>query len=322
MLRLGAHMSISGGPYRALERARDLEMEACQIFTKNERQWAAKPLDPAAAARFAEELSVSGIEARHLVAHDSYLINLASPDEAMWEKSRLAFRDELDRCDQLGVPFLVTHPGAHLRTGEAAGIARVAEAINRILGERPDGATVILLETTAGQGTALGRTFEELAAIIDRVEDQNRVGVCLDTCHVFVAGYDLRTPETYAATMAVFDRVIGLDRLRAVHLNDARKELGSRVDRHAHIGEGEIGLDGFRALLNDPHLSGLPGILETEKGDDGEEDRRNLATLRGLVAASAPQAVRPGVYRPKAPPGAAREAQPARAAVAEPISRS
>jgi deoxyribonuclease-4 len=287
MLRLGAHMSISGGPYRALERARAFAMEACQIFTKNERQWVAKPLDPAATARFAEELAVSGIEARHLVAHDSYLINMASPDDAMWEKSRLAFRDELDRCHQLGVPFLVTHPGAHLKTGEAAGIARVAEAINRIHGERPDGATAILLETTAGQGTALGRTFEELAAIIDRVEDKNRVGVCLDTCHVFVAGYDLRTPETYAATMAAFERVIGLDRLKAIHLNDARKELGSRIDRHAHIGEGEIGLEGFRALVNDPRLSGLPGILETEKGDDGEEDRRNLATLRGLVVASA-----------------------------------
>jgi len=285
MLRLGAHMSISGGAYRALERAAAFGMEACQIFTKNERQWNAKPLEPEAIARFGEELVRSGVARQNLVAHDSYLINLASPDDAMWEKSRLAFRDELDRCDQLGVPFLVTHPGAHLKTGAAAGIARVAEGINRIHAERPEGRAVALLETTAGQGTTLGRTFDELAAIIDAVEDKARVGVCLDTCHVFVAGYDLRTPEAYAATMAEFERVIGLDRLKAVHLNDAKKELGSRLDRHAHIGEGTIGLEGFRALLNDPRLDGLPGLLETEKGDDGEEDRRNLATLRGLVPA-------------------------------------
>ena len=286
MLWLGAHMSTSGGAFRALERAAEFGMDSCQIFTKNERQWNAKPLEPAAIERFREEVERTGIPRRRLVAHDSYLINLASPDEAMWEKSRLAFREELDRCDQLGVPFLVTHPGAHMKRGEEAGIARVIEGINRIHDERPDGTTLTLLETTAGQGTTLGRTFEELAAIIDGVADKGRIGVCLDTCHVFVAGYDLRTPDAYEATMAAFDRIIGLDRLKAIHLNDAKRELGSRVDRHTHIGDGEIGLAAFGFLLNDPRLDGLSGVLETEKGDDGEDDRRNLATLRALVPAA------------------------------------
>ncbi len=281
MLEFGAHMSISGGCYLAIDRAAAFGMTACQIFTKNERQWAAKPLDPGVVERFKEQRAATGIG--HVVAHDSYLINMASPDDAMWEKSRLAFREELDRCDALDVPYLVTHPGAHVGSGEEAGIGRVAEGINRIHDERPDGRALILLETTAGQGSALGRTFEELAAIINAVEDKKRMGVCFDTCHVFAAGYDLRDPDTYAATMDAFDRVIGLERLRVFHLNDSRKGLGSRVDRHAAIGEGELGLEAFRSIVNDPRFTGLPGVLETDKGPDGEEDRRNLATLRGLV---------------------------------------
>lgn len=286
MLEFGAHMSISGGCDLAIGRAAAFGMTACQIFTKNERQWAAKPLDLGMVERFREQRETTGV--RHLVAHDSYLINMASPDDAMWEKSRLAFREELDRCDILGVPYLVTHPGAHVGSGEELGIRRVGEAINHIHAERPNGTTMILLETTAGQGSALGRTFDELAAIIDGVEDKRRVGVCFDTCHVFAAGYDLRDASSYQATMDAFNSVIGLDRLKAFHLNDSRKGLGSRVDRHAAIGDGELGLEAFRFLVNDPRFAGLPGVLETDKGPDGEEDRRNLATLRGLVRAAIP----------------------------------
>ena len=281
MLELGAHMSIAGGHELAIERATAFGMTACQIFTKNANQWSAKPIDPAAAERFRERWAESGVRA--LVAHDSYLINLASPDEGLWEKSRFAFRDELDRCELLGVPYLVTHPGGHLGSGIEAGIARVAEAINRIHAERPDGTTKVLLETTAGQGTCLGRSFEELAGILALIEDQGRVGVCFDTCHAFAAGYDLRDRPGYEATMRTFDEAIGLERLRVFHLNDSKKGLGSRVDRHAAIGEGELGQQAFGFVLNDPRFDGLPGILETPKGDDGEEDRRNLATLRGLM---------------------------------------
>lgn len=286
MLEFGAHMSISGGCDLAIGRAAAFGMTACQIFTKNERQWVAKPLDLGMVERFREQRETTGV--RHLVAHDSYLINMASPDDAMWEKSRLAFREELDRCDILGVPYLVTHPGAHVGSGEELGIRRVSQAINHIHAERPDGTTMILLETTAGQGSALGRTFDELAAIIDGVEDKRRVGVCFDTCHAFAAGYDLRDASSYQATMDAFNNVIGLDRLKAFHLNDSRKGLGSRVDRHAAIGDGELGLEAFRFLVNDPRFAGLPGVLETDKGPDGEEDRRNLETLRALVRAAIP----------------------------------
>lgn len=281
MLELGAHMSIAGGCDLALTRAAECGMTSCQIFTKHAHQWHAKPLDPAMIERFQQQREATGIA--HLVAHDSYLINMASPDDALWEKSRLAFRDELDRCDALGVPYLVTHPGGHVGSGIEAGVARVAAGINRIHDERPQGKTTILLETTAGQGTALGRSFEELAQIIAQIEDKARVAVCFDTCHVFAAGYDLRDPESYAATMRAFDEIIGFDQLRVFHLNDSKKGIGSRVDRHAHIGEGELGLPAFELLLNDPRFAGRPGILETPKGDDNAEDTRNLATLRGLV---------------------------------------
>lgn len=283
MQKLGAHMSISGGHERAIDAALAAEMSACQIFTKNASQWNAKPIAPEAAALFRERYAASGLQA--MVAHDSYLINVASPDDALWEKSRLALRDELDRCDQLGVPFLVSHPGGHMGSGVEAGIGRVAAAINLIHEERPTGEAMILLETTAGQGTSLGRAFEELAGIIDQVDDKRRVGVCLDTCHIFAAGYDIRDEASFQATIAEFDRTVGLHRLRVVHLNDSKKGHGSRVDRHAAIGEGEIGLTGFELFMNDPRFADIPGILETPKGDAGEEDHRNLATLRGLIRA-------------------------------------
>ena len=285
MQLLGAHMSIAGGHDRAIDAALKFEMSACQIFTKNANQWNAKPILPEAAQVFRDRYAASGLQA--LVAHDSYLINIASPDDALWEKSGLALKHELERCDQLGVPYLVSHPGGHVGSGVEAGIARVGTAINRIHDELPDGTAMILLETTAGQGTTLGRSFEELAAIIDRVADASRVGVCLDTCHIFAAGYDIRDEATYGATMGAFDAIIGLERLKVIHLNDSKKGLGSHVDRHAAIGDGEIGLAAFGYVLNDPRLAMVPGILETPKGDDGEEDRRNLATLRQMLRVAA-----------------------------------
>jgi deoxyribonuclease IV len=285
VLELGAHMSISGGHHMAIDRALASQMSAFQLFTKNQRQWKASPIDPAAAETF--RTCWGGCGMKHLVAHDSYLINIGSPDDELWQKSRAALQDELERCDLLGVPYLVSHPGAHVNSGLEAGIARIAEAIDRIHEALPDGRAAILLETTAGQGTTIGRTFEELAAIIDKVADKQRVGVCFDTCHVFAAGYELRTPEGYAETMRVFDRTVGLDRIKAFHLNDSKHPLGSRKDRHEHIGEGELGLDGFRHLLNDPRFAGLPGIMETPKdADDDGNDVRNLAALRALVAAA------------------------------------
>lgn len=275
-------MSAAGGVDLAIVRAAALAMDSCQLFTKNANQWNAKPLDPAVVERFHQQKATAGVT--NLVAHDSYLINIGSPDDANWEKSRNALLIELQRCDLLGVPYLVSHPGAHMGSPIDDALGRVIEAINRINDDRPEGTTTLLIETTAGQGSTLGRAFEEIATIIDGVEDKARIGVCFDTCHVFVAGYDLRDAESYAATIRQFDDVIGLDWLKVIHLNDSKKGLGSHVDRHSHIGEGELGLEAFRLLMNDPRLDGRPGVLETPKGDDDTEDARNLATLRGLVA--------------------------------------
>jgi deoxyribonuclease-4 len=280
MQLLGAHMSIAGGHALAIDRATTFEMTACQIFTKNANQWVAKPIAPEAADGFRARVAESDVA--FVVAHDSYLINLATPDDTLWERSAAAFRDELERCALLGVPCLVTHPGAHMGSGVEEGVRRVAEALNRLFDELPDANVTVLLETTAGQGTTLGRNFEELAGILELVEDQDRVAVCFDTCHVFAAGYDIRDEVTYTETMQAFDDVIGLARLRVFHLNDSKKGLGSHVDRHAHIGEGELGSEAFRLLLNDARFADLPGILETPKDDDEEGDRRNMATLRGL----------------------------------------
>jgi deoxyribonuclease IV len=280
-LDFGSHVSASGGVDKALQRAVDVGATAAQIFAKNERQWKAKPLDPDVVDRFHLERERTGIGP--MVVHDSYLINLASPKEDILEKSLAAFADELLRCDILGIQYLVTHPGAHTGSGVETGIARFAESLNQIFSELPDNKTITCLETTAGQGTTLGRTFEEIAAIIDGVEARERVGVCLDTCHIFAAGYDIRTQDCYEAVMKEFDSIIGIDRLRVLHLNDSKFGLGMNKDRHEHIGEGEIGVKGFRALVNDVRLAGLPAILETEKDDAGENDRRNLALLRSLA---------------------------------------
>ena len=275
-------MSIAGGCHNALTRGREVGGEAVQLFTKNASQWKAKPLLDEDIARFQETLAGTGYSPDVLVVHDSYLINLASPDDALWEKSLAAFGEELDRAAALGIPYLVTHAGAHMGQGEPAGLARIAAGIDRVLDPRPTG-PLILLETTAGQGTSLCYRFEQIAGVIEATRYPERIGVCFDTCHVFAAGYDLRDPAGYEATIGEFDRLLGLDRLKVFHLNDSKKGLGSRVDRHNHIGQGELGLEAFRLLLNDPRVNTRPMVLETEKGADGAEDRMNLATLRGLL---------------------------------------
>ncbi len=283
-LLLGAHMSIGGGLDKAVGRGVAVGCTALQVFTKNASQWRAKPLGNEEIARFKAALAASPIAPEATVAHDSYLINLGSPDSGKWEQSVEAFTDELSRCDQLGIPYLVTHPGAHMGAGEEAGLARVAEGLTRALAQSER--TMVLLETTAGQGTYLGYRFAHLARLLDLVpaEFGARLGVCFDTCHAFVAGYDLGTLEGYEAAWDEFAREIGHERLKVLHVNDAKKPLGSRVDRHEHLGQGCIGAEGFRLLMNDARLRGRPLLLETPKGDDGAEDRVNMAFLRGLRA--------------------------------------
>jgi deoxyribonuclease-4 len=256
--------------------------DAVQIFTKNASQWKGKPLAPEDCERFGAECATHRYTPQDLIAHDSYLINLATGDPELRSKSQAALNEELDRCALLGVPYLVTHAGAHMGRGEDEGLQELARSLDSVLAAHTGGAQV-LLETNAGQGTWLCYRFEHLARVLDLVQHKDAVGICLDTCHVFAAGYDIRTPEGYEATLAEFDRLIGLDKLKAIHLNDSKKGLGSRVDRHHHIGQGEIGLEAFRLLLNDPRLRHLPMVLETEKDDAGDNDRMNLATLRGLL---------------------------------------
>lgn len=279
-MKFGAHMSITGGLHRAFEHGERAGCDTVQLFTKNQQQWRAKPLADQEIALFQAAQQRTGFGP--LVVHDSYLINLASPKDDVWDKSIAAFAEELERCAALGIPYLVTHPGAHTGSGEQAGLQREAVALNRLFGEGVGGDVLVLLETTAGQGSTLGSRFEHLARLIELVEHSERLAVCVDTCHLLAAGYDFRTPETYTATFETFDRLIGLERIKAFHLNDSQKDLGSRVDRHAHIGEGFVGLEGFRLLVNDARFEGLPMILETPKGDDLAEDIANLAKLRGL----------------------------------------
>ncbi|MEO8285602.1 MAG: deoxyribonuclease IV [Chloroflexota bacterium] len=284
-LKLGAHMSTAGGYYKALDRGREIGCTAVQLFTKNANQWAGKPISPEDVKLFKGSLEQAGYTDSDLIAHDSYLINLATPDDALWAKSLAAFGHELDRCAMLGVPALVTHSGAHVGSGEEAGIARIAEGIDRVLSERPDQEVTVLLETTAGQGTCLGYTFEHLRDVIGGVSEENRrrVAVCWDTCHLFAAGIDFTEEYKYERMVESFDRIIGLDRLRAIHMNDSVKGLGSRVDRHANIGKGMIGLEPFRFIMNDPRLAALPKVLETPKEADMADDIINMDVLRSLI---------------------------------------
>ena len=275
-------MSIAGGLPQAIVRARAVQATALQVFVKSSNQWAARPFAPGEVEAYREASREAGLE-RHTLAHASYLINLASPDDALWEKSVVAFRVELDRCDALGIPWLVVHPGAHVGSGVPSGVARVAEALRRVLPHSGQGAGV-LLETTAGQGTTLGARFEELGEVLKAANHPERAGICFDTCHVFAAGYDFRSASTYDETMTALDRAVGLDRLFGVHLNDSKGDLGSRRDRHEHIGKGKLGLEAFRLILADGRLRDVPMVLETEKEDDLDEDRVNLGTLRSVIA--------------------------------------
>lgn len=277
----GAHMSIAGGIAKSFARGEQVGCETMQIFSKNDRQWKAKPYPPEDIAAFKAEQARTGIAP--VIVHCSYLVNLAAAEDELWEKSIAAFVDELERCALLGISAIVVHPGAHTGSGEAVGLRREADAFNRIFDAGAGGDVQVLLENTAGQGTALGWRFEHLAELLELVTHRERLGVCLDTCHLLAAGYDIRTANTYAATMVEFDRVVGLAHLKAWHLNDSQKDLGSRVDRHTHIGQGCVGLEAFRLLVNDPRFATLPMIIETPKEKDMIEDIENLKLLRSLV---------------------------------------
>lgn len=279
-LLAGAHMSIAGGMHKAFERGKRVRCKTIQVFLKNSNQWRAKPLTEESRVLFREAQNNSGISP--VLAHDSYLINLASPDTTLHRKSLLAFIEEMRRASFLGIPYLILHPGAHMGAGIKAGCARVAGALRQAL-NCVGPPLIILLENTAGQGSSLGSRFEELAAILEGVGIPDRMGVCLDTCHAFAAGYDIRTEDGYNGTMREFDRLIGAGKIQAFHVNDSKKDLGSRVDRHFHIGKGCIGLDAFRFLVNDSRFIKIPKILETPKGTGYRQDMRNLATLRKLV---------------------------------------
>lgn len=279
---LGAHMSVAGGLHLAFDRIREVGGRALQIFTRNQRQWAAPPVTGEEAELFSRAWKEWG--EFPVATHDSYLINLASPKTEVIRRSLTALGDELRRSDTLGIPFVIMHPGAHLGSGIEPGLERFAENLDQVFrAAGPENRVTILLETTSGQGTSLGSSFEEMARLIEGSLFSQRLGVCLDTCHIFAAGYDFRTPEAYSTTFQAFDSIIGLPRLKFVHLNDSLKELGSRVDRHTHIGKGKIGLAGFRLLLNDPRFARLPMVLETPKGEDLHEDKENLAVLKGLI---------------------------------------
>ncbi|MEZ4600695.1 MAG: deoxyribonuclease IV [Syntrophotaleaceae bacterium] len=280
---LGAHVSISGGVSKAFARAEELGINAMQIFTKNANRWQAKPLPAEEIEGFAAAWRQSSVAS--VVAHDSYLINLAAPEGETRSRSLLAFLDEMQRCAALGIPHLVMHPGAHLGDGETAGLQRIANAFRTLFAEAPPKVTV-LLENTAGQGSCLGHRFEHLASLMELVP-AGRFAVCFDTCHALAAGYDLTSAEGYHRTLTEFDRIIGIDRIAAFHLNDSKKGLGSRVDRHAHIGEGAVPLEVFRALMRDERFQEVPKLLETEPGDDNCHHRAELALLRSLAEAEA-----------------------------------
>lgn len=279
---LGAHFSIAGGLENALRKAAGYNCGACQIFTKNANAWRERCVAPEEAVRFTGAREAHGILS--IAAHTSYLINLAASDSQTAEKSCQALACEMERSGALGLSFVVLHPGSHRGAGESEGIRKVADAIVSVFDKMEGPTPRLLLETTAGQGTSLGHRFEQLADILDRVRRPGQTGVCLDTSHIFAAGYDIRTPSSYRETMNRFDDIIGMDRLKLMHLNDSKKELGTRVDRHAHIGRGYIGADAFRLIMNDSRLAGIPKILETPKEKGGKDwDAVNLKVLRQMV---------------------------------------
>ena len=294
-LKLGAHMSIAGGVSNALDAAEAAHGNAVQVFMKSNRQWAGPQVKEEDVSRWNAQMPASGVA--YAVSHASYLINLASPKDDLWEKSLDAYADELQRAHAYGIRQVVLHPGAHTGSGEEAGLQRIAAAFNRIHAQLPDCAAVItLLELMAGQGSTLGYTFAHLAQIIALVEEKERMGVCIDTCHALAAGYDFRTEEGYAAMIAEIEETIGLESVGCWHFNDSANDHGSRKDRHAHIGEGFVGVDGFRHILNDLRWDGVPMLLETPKKEDGDgKDVKNLRALADLVldVSRLPQGLRP-----------------------------
>jgi deoxyribonuclease-4 len=278
---LGAHLSVAGGVDKAFDRAKAINCTAFQIFTKSNRQWKAAPIDPATVAAYHQRQAQTGLAP--VICHASYLINLGAPDETIWQKSINALVIELERCELLKIPYLVLHPGAHMGAGVEAGINRVVQALDTVHTRLPNYAVKIALEITAGQGTTLASNFDEMAAMLAQTAQSDRLAVCFDTCHALAAGYEFRTPAAYQAMLADFDRIIGLKRLTVIHVNDSEKDLGSRVDRHAHIGAGCIGLEPFGYFLNDPRLRHIPFLLETPKDNDPDDDIRNLENLRSLL---------------------------------------
>lgn len=283
----GSHLSVAGGLARAPLAARDYGFDCVQLFTKAPSQWAARPIAQEDAVQFRQ--AVRSTRMRCTVVHDSYLINLASPEDPLWRRSIDAFEDEMQRAEEIGATYLVTHPGATLGSDEEAAIARVVAALDEAHRRCPGFAVQVLLENTAGQGTTLGHRFEHLASILSRLAEPERVGICFDTCHAFAAGYALVPEAEYKYTIKQFDRLIGLKRLKVFHLNDSKKPQGSRVDRHEHIGRGHLGLEPFRLLVNDRRFRKAPMILETAKEIDpqlGDMDAVNLAALQALMSTS------------------------------------
>jgi deoxyribonuclease IV len=283
MTLLGAHQSIAGGYYKSVERARATGCDCVQVFTKNNNQWRAKPITNDEAALF--RATLKKLKIKHPLSHASYLINLASPDPELWAKSIDAYVIELLRAEQLGIPWVVVHPGAYTTSSLEAGLKRVAAALDEVTGQTRGCAAGVLLETTSGQGSCLGCKFEHLAEIMDSVGDPERVALCVDTCHIFSAGYALGPEAEYQATMRQLDKIVGLKLVKAIHLNDSKAKFGSGVDRHAHIGRGEMGLEPFRLLLNDRRFRRVPMYIETNKGvENGRDlDEINLEVLRRLV---------------------------------------
>ncbi len=288
MVKLGAHMSIAGGYYKAIEAGVAVGCDCVQLFTKNNNQWRAKPITDDDVEKF--KAAVAKHKIQHVVSHASYLINLASPNDELRNKSIDAMVIELQRAELLGIPGVVMHPGSYTTSSEAAGIAAIARSINEIHQKIGPCDSQILLENVAGQGTNIGWKWEHLAEIIEQVDEHERLGVCIDTCHAFAAGYPLSPAKDFKKTVASLNKWVGIDRVKAIHLNDSKKPLGSRRDRHEHIGRGEMGLEPFRLLLNHHRLKKIPMYLETAKGqEDGRDlDAINLETLRGLVGQTEP----------------------------------
>lgn len=280
-MQFGAHESISGGVFNAIERGQTATCDTIQMFNKSNSQWRAKKIEQTELDKYFEKIKETGVTVS--TSHSSYLINIASPVKELNEKSFKALKEEMERCEMLKIPNLVMHPGSHVGTGEEAGIKRIIKNLNKLFKELKNNNVCLLLETTAGQGSNLGYTFEQIGEMIDGVKVQDHIGVCLDTCHIFAAGYPISDPKEYKKTMKKFEDLIGIDKLKIIHMNDSKKEFGSRRDRHEHIGKGHIGIEAFRNIVNDKSLKNIPMILETPKEEELKEDIENLKLLRSLV---------------------------------------